>query len=126
LKEEVNARAKKLSARENDYSFCLVQFFTGRREDAKDREECKMLNGISNNEQGSLKEEVNARSKEYLLNTTVILFPCAVFLHEGAKDHEECSRHDLLMFDAQRGSYVYRYLRAGSTVRCIASEICFE
>jgi hypothetical protein len=101
LKEEVNARSKEYLLNTTGILFSLYSIFTRRREDAKDREECKMLNGIWNNEQGSLKEEVNARSKEDLLNTMVILFPCAVFLQEGAKDHEECSRHSLLAFDAQ-------------------------
>jgi hypothetical protein len=44
--------------------FSLCSFFTGRREGAKDREECRMLNGISNNEQGSLKADVNTRAKK--------------------------------------------------------------
>jgi hypothetical protein len=49
LKAEVNARAKKLSARMT-IPICLVQFFTRGREDAKDREECRMEYGIMSKE----------------------------------------------------------------------------
>jgi hypothetical protein len=62
LKAEVNARAKKLSARENDYShLSCAAFYTkaGRREGPR-----RMQNGISNNEQGILKVEVKARAKK--------------------------------------------------------------
>jgi hypothetical protein len=50
--------------RQNGYSICPVQFFTGRRKDAKDRVECRMHMEYPIMSEGILKVDVNAGAKK--------------------------------------------------------------